>query len=150
VTTACDAYRCPETYADVAVTHELRSIIDQLQIAARAAALALENNSDTAQTKLDERSTLTSVAVYVNAAVTALSLEREIRMFGAHSPAVVFGVYDFDSMRVQELPGSMASGLRAAPQSAKELTGYAREVAASLLAMDEETQSRSCQMTVQW
>ncbi len=150
VTTACDAYRCPETYADVAVTHELRSIIDQLQIAARAASLALEAKGDVAETTLDERSKLTSVAVYVNAAVTALALGREIRMFGAHSPAVAFGVYDFDSMRVQELPGSTVSGLRSAPESAKELTAYAREVAESLLTMDGETQARSCQMTVQW
>src|SRR5258708_34986707 len=94
VTAAVDSYLRPQFYADVATTHALRSIVDQLQIAVRAASLAIGGDERDHDSGLDERSHLTGVAVYLNAALSALSLQREIRAYGQHTPPVVFGVYD--------------------------------------------------------
>ncbi|OYW20181.1 MAG: hypothetical protein B7Z55_07665 [Planctomycetales bacterium 12-60-4] len=150
VSAAVDTYVNPHSYVDVATSHALRTVVDQLQIAVRSASLAICANGREVVCGLDERSHLTGVAVYVNAAVTALSLQREIRTYGLHTPPVVFGVYDFDSLRVQDLPGSPRSGMRAAPSSADELTAYADAVHHALMEMDAESQVRACKMTVHW
>jgi carbonic anhydrase len=149
VTAAADSYLHPDFYLDMATTHALRSIVDQLQISVRAASLANQGTDPSLSCELDERSRLTAVAVYTNAALTALSLQREIRSYGVHSPPVVFGVYDFDSLRVQTLPGAEQSGLRPAPTSAEEMTTYANEVAHALLDQNAERQGSS-QMTMHW
>ena len=149
VTAAADSYLRPEFYLDMATTHALRSIVDQLQIAVRAASLANQETDPDLPCELDLRSRLTAVAVYTNAAITALSLQREISSYGVHTPPVLFGVYDFDSLRVQDLPGSEKSVLRPAPASAEELTSYADEVAIALINQSEEGQSSS-QMTMHW
>ena len=150
VTAGVDSYLCPHTYVDVATTHALRTIVDQIQISVRAASIAIGGQGRDKTCSLDERSELASVAVYVNAALTALSLQREIHSFGLHSPPVVFGVYDFDSLRVHALPGDDCSGLRAAPSSAQELTAYANDVFESLQSMDDEDRDRSCKMTMKF
>jgi len=152
VTAAVDAFRSPETYVDVAGTYALRSIIDQIQIPARAASRSLESHRSQANVPAatDERSLMVAITVYVNAAIASLELQREIRAFGAGNTPVVFGVYDFETLRVQSLPDSDLSDLRPAPESAEELRAYTEEVVAALLGMDDDSRNRNCQLTVQW
>ncbi|MBS0262387.1 MAG: hypothetical protein JSS02_10595 [Planctomycetes bacterium] len=150
VSAAVDSYLRPEYYVDLATTHALRGILDQVQPSVRTSALAVGRKSDGLICDLDERSLITSVAVYVNAAMTALSLQREIRSYGSHAPPVVFGVYDFDMLRVQDLPGATASALRSAPASADELTAYAAEVVTALKLIEDLGESQSHKMSVHW
>ena len=63
---------------------------------------------------------------------------------------MVFGVYDFDSLRVQDIPGVDESTLRPAPTSAEELIVYASDVANAINGLTDESQTRSCQMTLNW
>jgi carbonic anhydrase len=155
VTAGVDAYLSPEGYVDIAFTHALRSIVNQIQIAVRTSARALEERSGKPLAEISEyRSLLVAVSVYVNAAVSALALQREIDQRDAQGPRVYFGIYDFETVRVRGLPedaqGDDSSGLRAAPTTSAELMAYASDVAAAFLSLDEEDRNRNCKLTVKW
>lgn len=154
VTAGVDAYLSPEGYVDIAFTHALRSIVNQIQIAVRASARALEEQTGMPLVKIDEmRSLLVAVSVYVNAAVSAQALQREVDQSTHEKPKVYFGVYDFSTVRVSCLPETTqedTSGLRPAPSSAAELFAYAAEVTKALLSQDEEDRNRNCKLTVKW
>ncbi len=155
VTAGVDAYLSPEGYVDIAFTHALRSIVNQIQIAVRSSARALESRAGKPLVEIVEfRSLLVAVSVYVNAAVSALALQREIDQPGKTGPRVYFGVYDFETVRVRGVPedarGDDTSGLRPAPANAAELEAYAGDVAAAYLSLDEEDRNRNCKLTVKW
>ncbi|MCY2965436.1 MAG: hypothetical protein NT069_17680, partial [Planctomycetota bacterium] len=114
--------------------------MDQIQIAVRGSAQALKDAGGADITNDPQyRSLLVSTAVYVNAAVSALELRRELRLRGNRQP-VVFGIYQFETLMVQSLPGKAveptdkAQRLRRAPATPDDLVAYAAEVATALLA----------------
>ena len=138
VTAAVDTYLSVKDYADIAFTFALRSLVDQIQIAVRGACRALEKKGGKGILEdPDYRSLLVATAVYVNAAVSALELRRELRQHGINGPKVVYGIYDFETLCVQALPGPLSPNptarLRQAPRTAEELVAYADEVATHLM-----------------
>lgn len=155
VTAAVDAYLSPSEFVDIAYTYALRSLVDQIQIAVRGAARALEKKAGHAITNDPEyRSLLVATAVYLNSAVSALELKRELVLRGG-GPQVVFGVYDFETLRVQSSPvdsspTSSEPRLRPAPVDAEQLIKYAAEIVDELFALEPAKRSKRVQMTVQW
>jgi carbonic anhydrase len=153
VTAGVDAYLSPEGYVDIASTHALRTIVNQIQIAARTSARALEDRAGRPLPQIDEsRSLLVAVSVYVNAAVSALALQREIEQSRSNGPRVYFGIYDFETVRVRCLPaapnGEDTSGLRPAPAAARDLVEYAAEVADAFLSLSDDDRDSNCKLTI--
>ncbi len=151
VTAAVDTYLSVKDFADIAYTFPLRSLVDQIQIAVRGAARALEKAMG--GTRIDPRlyrSLLVGTAVYVNAAVSALELKRELKLRGVTGPQVVHAVYDFSSLRVDSTPvkNSPAPRLRPAPNNAEELVTYAEEIVEAYLSLEDEDRDNAM-MTMQ-
>jgi carbonic anhydrase len=100
VAAAVAAYLSPHDYIDIAFTLPLRSLVDRIQISVRGTAQAIQrvygkpisNHPQYAQA-------LHVVAVYINAALTALDAQGEILRTDS-DVEVVFGVYDLVTHRV--------------------------------------------------
>jgi len=108
VTAAVDAYLAPESFADIAFTYALRSLVDRMQISVRGAAKALrEAHGGTVSGRSGYRIALRNLAVYLNAAMTAFELRRELRMEGEKQLEVVFAVFDLASVTVRAHPAGM-------------------------------------------
>lgn len=152
VTAAVDAHLSPSEFFDIGLTFPLRSLVDQIQISVRGAARALEKREGTAvKNHPDYRSLLVATAVYLNAAVSALELHRELHLLGSNVPQVVFGVYDLETLRVQSSPSESSQlRLRQAPVDAHQLTTYAAEIVETLMTIDDESRARKINLTMKW
>ncbi|HEY1065255.1 MAG TPA: carbonic anhydrase [Pirellulales bacterium] len=107
VTAAVDAYLAPHNYLEIAATHALRSLVDRIQIAVRGAARAIkEVHGAEAQEAVRYRTALRDVAVYLNAALTAFDLRRELSGLEAADVRVVYSVYEMGTVHVQGSPWS--------------------------------------------
>lgn len=153
VTAAVDSYLSHSEFVDIAFTRPLRSLVDQIQISVRGAARALERREG-AKIKQDPdyRSLLVATAVYLNAAVSAFELRRELLLHGG-GPQVVFGIYDLESLRVQSSPQDELDDqfrLRPAHGDATELVAYATEIVESLMTMDDEARANNCRLTMKF
>lgn len=151
VTAAVDTHLSPDAYVNIACTFPLRSLVDQIQIAVRGASHALEKYVGVAMpNKTMYRSLLVGITAYVNAAVSALELQRELRLYDANGPQVVFGVYDFESLRVQSSPDTKSElqRLRPAPRTAEELASYATEVVDALMSMEDDERESGYMLTM--
>jgi carbonic anhydrase len=105
VTAAVDAYLSPEKYLEIAFTSALRSVVDHVQVAIRAASQALVRTFGAGiGGRGGFRESLIDMAVYLNTAVTAHFLLREFQKFDSTPPEVVYGVYNIGSLRVRSLP----------------------------------------------
>lgn len=101
VTEAVKLYLEPRCYLDIATDHSLRSIVDQIQVAVRVAAVGLETiYGFEVIRKPKYRAALLEAAIVLNAAWSAYCLRQEFR---TQSPSlgVVFGTYDFGSRHVR-------------------------------------------------
>ncbi len=151
VTAAVDNYLSPKDYLDIAYTYPLRSLVDQIQIAVRGASRAFDQYMGVAiHDKAMYRSLLVAIAVYLNAAVSALELQRELALREEDGIQVVFGVYDFESLRVQSCPGtdSTSPRLRPALRDTEGLVKYAREVVDGLMSMPDDEREANCMLTM--
>lgn len=151
VTAAVDTHLSPNAYSNIACTFPLRSLVDQIQFAVRGAAHALETYmSVPVHDKALFRSLLVGATAYVNAAVSALELQRELSLYGEQTPPVVFGIYDFGNLRVQSTPAlnSVAPRLRLAPQNADELSAYATEIVNAIMSLDEATRDEEFRLSI--
>jgi carbonic anhydrase len=102
---AVDTYLSPQDYPEIGFTHALRSLVDRLQIAVRGAAKAIERVcGNDAKQQLDYRAALVEATVYLNAALTAFDVRREIAALDASAVRVVYGVFNLDDQRVHALP----------------------------------------------
>ena len=112
VSAAVDSYLAPRDYASIAFTHALRSLVDRIQVAVRGAAAALDRLAGpAAQRHADYKAALVEAAVYLNAAITAYDVRREVDRLAAPSPRVVYGVFDLVQQRVRARPaGAQAEG----------------------------------------
>jgi len=112
VSAAVDSYLAPRDYASIAFTHALRSLVDRIQVAVRGAAAALDRLAGTAaQRHAEYKAALVEAAVYLNAAITAYDVRREVDRLAAPSPRVVYGVFDLVQQRVRARPaGAQAEG----------------------------------------
>ena len=134
VSTAVDVYLEPGRYLAVATDHAIRSIVDQILVAVRVAAVAMKAvYGSGVEENRNYKGALIEVAVTVNAAWNAYCLRRE---FLERSPglAVVYGAYDLVSRYVR-LPLSPSAelteeekGLFAPPGNVDDFRVLAREV----------------------
>jgi carbonic anhydrase len=126
VTAAVDAYLSLDDYADIAFTHALRSLVDRIMIAVRGAAHALDRRHGHAIHGHPEyRATLIEASAYLNAAITAFDLQREITGFAQCDVGVFYGVCDVASLVVRGCPihgESAEPQLSPAPTNAGELS----------------------------
>ena len=142
VTAAVDAYLSETEFADIDSTYPLRSLLDQIQISVRGAARAFERFAGADIRKDPEfRTLLVTASVYLNAAVTAHELRRELRLQGG-GPEVVFGVYDMETLLVLGCPAAPADAesqprLRQSPVDSQELMAYAAEVVEAVIATEK-------------
>jgi carbonic anhydrase len=105
VSAAVDSYLAPRDYASIAFTHSLRSLVDRIQVAVRGAATALERVAGAQAARHPSyRSALIEAAVYVNAAITAFDVRREVERLGGDGVRVVSGVFDLVQQRVRARP----------------------------------------------
>jgi carbonic anhydrase len=105
VTAAVDSYLAPKDYASIAFTHALRSLVDRIQVAARGAATALERVAGAAIARHPcYREALVEAAVYLNAAITAYDVRREVDRLAVNATRVVYGVFDLVQQRVRARP----------------------------------------------
>jgi carbonic anhydrase len=105
VSAAVETYLSPQDYADIAFTHSLRSLVDRIMISVRGASNALQQVCGrSVQQHPHYKNALKEVAVYLNAAITAFDLRREVAAFQTDSIQVVYGVYDLATMFVTPLP----------------------------------------------
>jgi carbonic anhydrase len=147
VSAAVDTYLNPKTFADIACTHALRSLVDGILIAVRGAAQALERVGGAAvKRQSGYRDALVETAVYLNAAVTAFDVAREVGSLQVPRPRVVYGVYDLAGVRVRSTPGGDAT-FGDAPAHADEFAEIAIRlaeavVAKRLRAKESETEPR--------
>lgn len=128
VSAAVDAYLAPGLYLDLAASYPLRSVIDRLAVAVRAAARVLEAiHGRGVAGHPGYRDALLEVAIGVNAAYAAYSLREEFHPDPRARVGVVYGVYDLTTRRVTA-PGTAAgTGLAAPPHG---LAAFRRRVAA--------------------
>ncbi len=112
VTAAVDSYLAPRDYASIAFTHALRSLVDRIQVAVRGAAAAVDRVAGPAAHAHPEyRAALVEAAVYLNAAITAHDVRREVERLVRDAPRVVYGVFDLVRQRVCARPaGPQAEG----------------------------------------
>ncbi len=104
---AVDSYLAPKDYANIAFTHSLRSLVDRIQVAVRGAATALDRLVGPNVSRHPAyRSALVEASVYVNAAITAYDVRREVERLdvGTEAVRVVYGVYDLVEQRVRARP----------------------------------------------
>lgn len=157
VSAAVDGYLSPHDFLDIACTHALRSLVDRIQIAVRGAAKSLVAVAGNAiVSKKAYREMLIEAAVYLNAAVTAHDLRREIRSLGNSKIRVVYGVYDLTTLRIRAQPGdaAVAAGLPAAfadaPECADDLVKIGQGLAELLVAQVEATTQTWSSGTQTW
>ncbi len=106
VTAAVDMYLSPNDFMNVAFSHAVRSLVDRIMLAVRAASRALDEvrGSSDHHDSPEYRDQLLGASVFVNAAVTAFDLNREIRSLGSEQIAVAYSVYDVAMCRASANP----------------------------------------------
>jgi len=134
VTAGVDAFLHTADYPTGLFGVPLRAIVDRVLLSIRVSDSALERvGAASARSRAGYREALIETAVAVNAALTAMTLERELAERVPRELGIAFGVYDLASHRVG-IPGSMrddAVALLEPPRDADALEALAAEVAAS-------------------
>ena len=151
VSAAVDSYLVPKDYSSIAFTHALRSLVNRIQVAVRGAATALERVRGTSVSRHPSyRAALVETAVYLNAAITAFDVRRELDRITTDGTRTVYGVFDLVEQRVRGRPaGFVSDNSEAIPIFADVLRGpddfnelsleLARAVAANRLQGDGTT-----------
>jgi carbonic anhydrase len=105
VTAAVNSYLAPKDYASIAFTHSLRSLVDRIQVAVRGAATALERVAGASIARHPSyQEALVEVASYLNAAITAYDVRREVDRLSGNAVRVVYGLFDLVEQRVRARP----------------------------------------------
>ena len=147
VTETVDIYLKPARYMHIATDYPIRSIVDQILVAVRVAAMGLETlYGPEILRKPESRAALLEAAVVLNAAWTAHCLRQEFR---DEFPGlgVAFGAYDLASRNVR-LPLSPAGeitegekGLFAPPADVEEFRNLAMRICSGSLVQSLLTDS---------
>jgi carbonic anhydrase len=105
VTAAVNSYLAPKDYASIAFTHSLRSLVDRIQVAVRGAATALERVAGASVARHPSYpEALVEVASFLNAAITAYDVRREVDRLSGNAVRVVYGMFDLVEQRVRSRP----------------------------------------------
>jgi carbonic anhydrase len=131
---AVDLYLAPAGYIAIAATHSLRTIIDRILFVVRIADQALERRcGPSASAEPGYRTALWEMAVYLNAALTAHDLSRELGLAGGDGPLrVVFSVYDIATHRIGVVPDD-DQAFAPAPQTTDEFNSLSDRLADAVL-----------------
>jgi carbonic anhydrase len=134
VTAAVDSYLAPKNYAEIGFTHALRSLLDRIHIAVRGAASALEQvGGSRVSRRSDYREALLEAAVFLNAAITAYDVQRELKIPPANDTRVVYGVFDLVIQHLRSHPRQESPIFADTPTGAEDLSQVADAIAASIL-----------------
>lgn len=136
VSAAVETYLSPRDYADIKFTHSLRSLVNRIMICVRGAAnaLSLECGRNVAQHP-SYKDALKEVAIYLNAAITAFDLQREIASVASPDLRVVYGVYDLATLFVTAVPDRQPVAPSFAPAPAQDgLTELAVQLVRAVVA----------------
>ncbi|HEY4313431.1 MAG TPA: carbonic anhydrase [Pirellulales bacterium] len=138
VTAAVNTYLAPNEYANIGFTHALRTLVDRIMIGVRGAAKSIERSCGRDVTKHPNyRAVLLDVSVYLNAAITALDLQRELGAISNDTPPVYYGVCDLKTLLVTSAPvhgTSRVPDLRRAPHDATAFVELGKELVEVLVA----------------
>jgi carbonic anhydrase len=139
VTAAVDMYLAPREFTNLSVRHPVRSLVDRIMLAVRAASRALqEEHGQDKPSPEDYRQQLITAAVYLNAAVTAFDVQREVRDIVQKDIGIAYGVYNVSRSRVSALPlagrPDDVPAFLPAPNSAEEFAALAVEIVEQLKA----------------
>jgi carbonic anhydrase len=134
VTAAVDSYLAPKNYAEIGFTHALRSLLDRIHIAVRGAASALEQvGGSRVSRRTDYREALLEAAVFLNAAITAYDVQRELKIPPANDTRVVYGVFDLVAQHLRSHPRQELPIFADTPAGAEDLSQVAAAIAESIL-----------------
>lgn len=134
VSAAVDVYLSPSDFGDIALSHAVRSLIDRILLAVRGSARALDRRlGSQSHSHPRYREWLIQTAVYMNAAVTACDLQREVNSISANTFSVSYTVYDMAVTRISPLPHSVKDTtsepcFAAAPMASNEFIEIADRV----------------------
>ena len=122
VTAAVDVFLSPAGYLSLASEHSIRGLVDRLQVVVQSSARRLESvfGPDVVR-RPGYRETLIEVAVLVNAALAAHTLQREIGAGSSRSVRAVYGVYVLDQRAVwaPRFDSDEVDGLASPPDDAQ-------------------------------
>ncbi len=132
VSGAVDLYLKPDAYIDVVKTHSLRTIVDRILVVVRVADRSLQDlcGPDTAKHP-GYRDALLEMSVYLNAALTAHDLIRELSLTTDDRLKVVFGVYNLATHQVNALPEA-DHAFHPAPLTTEDFKALTRELSLSV------------------
>jgi carbonic anhydrase len=134
VTAAVDSYLAPKNYAQIAFTHSLRSLVDRIQTAVRGAASALERvGGSSVARRAGYRDALVEAAVYLNAAITAYDVQRELKVSSDGQTRVVYSVFDLVDQQVRSQPEKDLPIFADVPRGPDELSQNAERLARAIL-----------------
>ena len=122
VSAAVDVFLSPAGYLSLASEHSIRGLVDRLQVVVQSSARRLESvfGPDVVR-RPGYRETLIEVAVLVNAALAAHTLQREIGAGSSRSVRAVYGVYVLDERAVwaPRFDSDEVDGLASPPDDAQ-------------------------------
>ena len=118
LTAAVDVFLTPANYLTIATSHALRGIIDRLLVTVQASAKGMADilGSDVAR-RPGYRNALIEVAILLNAALAAYTIQQEIDPANPHGLRAVYGVYLLDTRQIwaPRADGSKTGGLAHPP-----------------------------------
>ena len=131
VATAVDAFLMPRRYLELATSLALRALVDRIAVSARVAAMALqgEHGNDIAKAPGYGWAVL-DLAVYLNAAYVAFSIDAGLSAAARSRMTVAYGVYDVTTRRVSAGPDA-SSAFEAPPAGAEGFRTLARALASA-------------------
>jgi len=134
VTAAVDIYLSPSNFTEIASSHAVRSLVDRIMLSVRGAARALEQVHGTKIQKHKRyRDWLITTSIFLNAAVTAFDLQREVNSI-AKGLSVSYTVYDMAWTRIGAYPiGSTEDANKvprflSAPKDADDFVNLAEKI----------------------
>lgn len=114
VTAAVDVFLTPANYLSLATSHALRGIIDRLLVVVQASAKGMSDALGPDVTlRPGYRKALIEVAIFLNAALAAYTIQQEIDPANPNGLRAVYGVYLLDTRQIwaPRADGSKTGGL---------------------------------------
>lgn len=137
LTAAVKAYLSPNDYPVAEFSYPLRSLVDRVMLSVRGAAKSIERLAPKLPTSDSRyRFALIEVAVYLNSAITAFDLSREMPAASRKKLPVYYGVCDLQTMLVSSQPSARPikkPSLAVAPRDAEEFLELGNHFAAQIV-----------------
>ncbi len=134
VTAAVDVFLTPGNYLSIATSHALRGIIDRLLVTVQASAKGMADVLGPEVTRRPGyRNALIEVAIFLNTALAAYTIQQEIDPKNPHGLRAVFGVYLLDTRQIwaPRADGSKTGGLDHPPSDRAAFVTLAEAVVRS-------------------